>query len=145
MKLATVNPRNRKVQDPFHQLMTEFFPVNSARPLHTNGTRAAINTLEFDDRFELQMALPGFSKENFEVKVEDDQLLVSFDAKTDEASDQNFTRREFGYQTFNRSWNLSDDVDQNKINATYEEGILKISLAKKEEAKKQAPKSIDIL
>jgi HSP20 family protein len=91
------------------------------------------------------MAAPGLTKEDFKINVENDVLTVSNEKKT-ETSEKNekYTRKEFSYSSFLRSFTLPEIVDMEKINAGYENGILTLTLPKKEEAKPKSPREIKI-
>jgi HSP20 family protein len=145
MKLTTVKPRQVTSYDPFHQLVNEFFPVSRISRPRSQTSRVATNILEFDDYFELQLAIPGFSKDDFVIEIKDDQLHVSLKQNENEVTEENYRSREFNYKSLDRYWNLSDQIDQSTVKAQYEHGILKLTLVKKEEAKKQAPRTIEIL
>lgn len=112
------------------------------------GTRIpAVNVREKDDTYEIHVAAPGMKKEDFKLSVENNVLSVSAEEKTEkENKDQegNFTRREFSYTSFRRSFSLPSSVDADNINAKYDNGILVLSLPKKEEAKPKPPKQIEI-
>ena len=112
-----------------------------------NGKRAqpALNIKETDDNFEIELAAPGFTKNDFEVTIEDGCLNIKAEKSTsDEENEENYTRREFSYNAFERSLQLPESVKQEAIKAKYNDGILSFNLAKKEEAKKLPPKKIQI-
>ncbi len=97
------------------------------------NSQPSVNVIETGKDFRLELAAPGLEKEDFQLNIEEDQLKISVEKKKEEApKSENFTRREFAYTSFERSFNLSDKVDKNRISATYENGILNISLPKKE-------------
>ena len=105
----------------------------------------ALNIKEKKDEFEIELAAPGYNKKDFEVTIDDGCLNIS--AKKEESKeekDENYSRKEFSYASFERSLQLPDSIADEKIKAKYDNGILKFSLAKKEEAKKQKPKVIEI-
>ena len=105
----------------------------------------ALNIKETKDEFEIELAAPGYNKKDFEVTIDDGCLNISAKKeKTKEEKDENYTRKEFSYSSFERSLQLPDSISSEKIKAKYDNGILKFSLAKKEEAKKQKPKLIEI-
>ena len=112
------------------------------------GTRIpAVNIHESDENFIVEVAAPGKSKEDFKIELDNDVLTISAEDKIDkEASDKNgkYTRREFSYSTFKRAFSLPDTVDSSKISANYNNGVLEIGLPKKEEAKVQAKRMIEI-
>lgn len=117
----------------------DFFDRDSLMP--------AMNVLEHDRDFEIEFAAPGFSKKDIDVTIEDNILHVSAEKKSEsEEKEEDYTRKEFSYDSFKRSLSLpkSVNVDQD-IKATYKNGILKLNLLKKEEAKEQPKKVIEIL
>lgn len=105
----------------------------------------ALNIKETKDEFEIELAAPGYNKKDFEVTIDDGCLNISAKKEeTKEEKDENYTRKEFSYASFERSLKLPDSIADEKIKAKYDNGILKFRLAKKEEAKKQKPKVIEI-
>jgi len=98
----------------------------------------AANIAETDAQFEIDLAIPGLSKEDIKINLDKNVLSVSADKKT-ETVDENkkFTKREYSYSSFSRSFTLPESADQSKIEADYVNGILKLTIAKKEEAKFQ--------
>ena len=112
-----------------------------------NGKRSepALNIKETDDNFEIELAAPGFGKKDFEVTIEDGCLNIKAEkSSSEEETDDNYTRREFSYNAFERSLQLPESVKQEAIKAKYNDGILSFNLAKKEEAKKLPPKKVQI-
>jgi HSP20 family protein len=99
----------------------------------------AVNIAENDNQFEVELAVPGLSKEDFKINLDKNVLSVSADKKT-ETVDENkkFTKREYSFNSFSRSFTLPESADQSKIEADYSAGILKLIIAKKEEAKFQS-------
>jgi|ERR1035437_5906556 HSP20 family protein len=95
----------------------------------------AVNIKETEKEFDLTFAVPGMNKKDFHVEVENDVLTVSAE-KTTEKKEENerFTRREYNYGSFERSFNLPDYVDSTKVDAKYENGLLKLVIPKKKEA-----------
>jgi HSP20 family protein len=128
--------RLMKVDDIFN---SDFFEENSLMP--------AMNVIEHKDDFEIEFAAPGFSKKDFVVTIEDNILHVNGEKKNEvEEKDENFTCREFSYNTFKRSLSLPQSVNlDQKVKATYKNGILKINLLKKEEVKKHTEKVVEVL
>ena len=145
MKLATVRPRRTPYVDPFYHLFDEFFTPPNRMTGNSGLSTAALNVLEFDDYYELQLAIPGFTKENFHIEIIDDQLKVGLQTPEGKEEEKGtYRRKEFNYGPCDRSWDLNEDIDRETIKASYEKGILHIILRKKEEAKKLAPRSIEI-
>jgi len=107
----------------------------------------AVNIKETEDSFSVEVAAPGKSKEDFNIELDNDILKISSeDRKENETKEDKgkFTRKEFSYNTFKRVFSLPDSVDNTKISASYNNGVLEISLPKKEEAKVQAKRLIDV-
>jgi len=105
----------------------------------------ALNIKEKKDEFEIELAAPGFSKKDFEVTIDNGCLNISAKKEmSKEEKEEDYTRKEFSYNAFERSLQLPENVSDEKIKAKYDNGILKFSLAKKEESKKMKPKVIEI-
>ncbi len=113
--------------------------------LATGRSIPAVNIKENDKNFEVEVAAPGMNKKDFKVEVENNALTISSEKKEEkEEKKENYSRKEFSYETFERSFTLPQDtVDADKIKARYENGILKIDIPKKEE-KAKLSKVIDI-
>lgn len=104
-----------------------------------------VNIKETDDAFTLEMAVPGYKKSDFVIDLENDTLSVSAEIKeAQEDSKENFTRIEFGYASFKRTFVLPETVEESKIEATYKDGILGLHIPKKEEAKPKPARTIKI-
>ena len=103
----------------------------------TNTTLPAVNIRETKDDFLIEVAAPGLNKNDFKVNLENNQLVISSEHKEEKKSEEdNYTRREFSYQSFQRSFTVDQSqVDGEKISAKYSDGILCITLPKKEEVK----------
>ena len=85
------------------------------------------------------MAVPGMKKNDFNIDVNGNLLTISSEKEeSKDESNQQYTRKEYSYSSFTRSFTLPEDVNQEKIDAVYEDGVLKLTLPKKEEAKKLA-------
>tara|TARA_R110002020_G_scaffold154714_2_gene334946 strand:+ start:102183 stop:102626 length:444 start_codon:yes stop_codon:yes gene_type:complete len=107
----------------------------------------AVNIVERDDSFEVAVAAPGKEKEDFNIELDNDVLTISAEERheNETADDKGrFTRREFSYSTFKRAFSLPESVESEKISANYLNGVLNISIPKKEEAKVQAKRLIEI-
>jgi HSP20 family protein len=100
------------------------------------GNLPAVNIHEDEKQFVLEFAVPGMNKEDFKINLEEQVLTVSSETKEEkEEQEDNFTRREFYYNGFSRSFTIPDNIDTNKIKADYKDGILKITLPKSKEAR----------
>jgi HSP20 family protein len=101
------------------------------------ATIPSVNISENNDRYSVSLAAPGLKKEDFQIDVDGNLLTIS--AETEESSESKedkFTRKEYSYSSFSRSFNLPDDVIQDKIEAKYENGVLKLSIFKKDGGRK---------
>jgi HSP20 family protein len=105
----------------------------------------AVNVKETEDEFKIELAAPGIKKEDFKVDVENGILSISAENEDwNEEKEGGYTRKEFSYTSFNRSFTLPDSIDEDDIHAKYNEGVLTLTLAKKEAAKIQPVKAIAI-
>ncbi|MGQ7869102.1 Hsp20/alpha crystallin family protein [Sunxiuqinia sp. sy24] len=113
---------------------------------NTNTTLPSVNIKEDDNGFEVEMAAPGFEKNDFKIDLDNSILTISSEKKVDSETKkgQQFTQREFSYQSFSRSFTLPQSAESDKITASYANGILKISIPKKEEAKPKPARNIEI-
>lgn len=112
-----------------------------------DSTLPAVNVRENDNEIFIDLAAPGMKKSDFNVNYDNGRLMISCekkDEKTDKDGDR-VTRREFNYQSFQRSFNIPENmVDADKINAKYSDGILHLTLPKREEVKPKPSKEIKI-
>ena len=112
---------------------------------HINSSIPAANIIEADDHYDIELAMPGKKKSDFKIELEEGVLTISTETETKFAEKEwSFSRKEFGYNAFKRSFNIPDSVSTDKISANYKEGILTVSLPKKEEALPQPKKLISI-
>ena len=99
----------------------------------------AVNIAENDNEFHIELAVPGLKKEDFKINLDKNILTVSAEKKSENAEEtKKFSKREYSYNSFVRSFTLPDSVDHSKIEADYTDGILKLTVAKREEAKFQS-------
>ncbi|WP_178988334.1 Hsp20/alpha crystallin family protein [Winogradskyella schleiferi] len=117
----------------------DFFEEDSLMP--------AMNVQEHEKEFEIEFAAPGFSKKDFEVTINDNMLNVCGEKKKEtEEKQEDYTRKEFSYNSFRRSLQLPKTVNADQdVKATYKDGILKLNLQKKAEAKAKPKKVIEVL
>lgn len=121
--------------DFMSDLLNDFFREPAMEKL-TKYTSPAVNIVEKENEFEIHLAAPGFNKEDFDIQVKDNTLRISCEVKKEnETEDENYTRREYSYNSFSRSFNIPKDIDVEKISGSYENGELKLSLPKYTEAK----------
>ena len=109
----------------------------------TNTSLPAVNIKETDDDFMIEVAAPGMKKDDFSINYDNGRLTIS--SEKEEVSDERYNRREFSYQSFCRNFEVVDNViDNQKISAKYKDGILYITLPKREEIKPKPAKHISI-
>jgi len=112
----------------------------------TNTTIPAVNIKETENDFEVDVAAPGMAKEDFKIELNNNVLAISSEKQSESQAEegQNLTRREFSYQSFSRSFTLPELVERDGITAKYDNGILRVIIPKKEEAKPKPLKQIPI-
>jgi HSP20 family protein len=113
----------------------------------TNTTIPLVNIKEDNENFEVEMAAPGMDKKDFKVELDGNVLTITSEKEiqNEEKDGERYSRREFSYQSFQRSFQLPKEVvDAEKIEAKYENGVLRLLIPKKEEAKPRPPKTIQI-
>ena len=112
---------------------------------NTGITLPAVNIKETNDNFVLELAVPGMKKSDFTIDVDNKILSIASEIKHEnEETEENYTRREFGYSSFKRTFTLPDSVEADHVKANYQDGILMITLPKREEAKQKPPMRIKI-
>jgi HSP20 family protein len=113
----------------------------------TNTTIPAVNIKETTENYEVEVAAPGMTKKDFKVELDGNSLTISSERSNEkeEKSDERYSRKEFSYQSFQRTFTLQKEVvDIDKIQAKYENGLLHLLIPKKEEAKQKPPRLIQI-
>ncbi|WKN43937.1 Hsp20/alpha crystallin family protein [Tunicatimonas pelagia] len=132
----------------FPSLLDNFFGRDmDMGSLMERGSMPAVNIRESEDKYAIEVAAPGLKKDSFNLHLDHNVLSISSETEhhNDEKDAQgNYTRREFSYQSFRRSFTLPDAADAEKIEAKYNEGILHISIPKREEMKQRPPRTINI-
>ena len=130
-----VKVNSRPMHRTFNSIFDEFlndFPAKFDSKLNV----PAVNIHETDNAYTMELNVPGRKKEDFQISLENGLLTVSFEKKTENNTDDaKVIRREFSYQSFKRSFNVDENIDTDNIGARYENGILVLTLPKKEEAK----------
>ncbi|MBX6379536.1 MAG: Hsp20/alpha crystallin family protein [Thermoflavifilum aggregans] len=143
--MSLIKWNESEVFPSFSQLLDEFFGDDWFRGVQTGTRVPAVNIHETNTSYELELAAPGLKKSDFKISVDGDVLTISAEKKEEkEEKHRKVTRREFNFTSFSRSFTLPDSVDVDKIKASYEDGVLKLELPKKEIAVKQAPKEISV-
>ncbi len=122
-----------------------FSDVDLFADSRSNLTVPAVNVKEDGESFNIELAAPGVKKEDFKINVDEKLLTISSEVKKEETEEKdNYTRKEFNYSSFTRSFTLPKTVDIEKIEASHENGVLHITLPKKEEAKPKEPRLITV-
>lgn len=106
----------------------------------------AVNITEDENAYQMHLAAPGMKRSDFKVDIDGDTLTISSEKESEtEEKTRRYSRREYGYSSFSRSFTLPDDVNRDRIDAHYEDGILKLTLPRKEEARRrEAAKAIPV-
>jgi HSP20 family protein len=118
---------------------------NQLKNTGSGESRPAVNISEDDKGYTIEVAIPGIAKDEFNLEIENDVLTLSSEQKENkDEQKQNYMRREFNHQSFKRSFELPETIDQEQINATIDAGILTLSLPKKEEEVQKAPRQIEV-
>jgi HSP20 family protein len=130
---------------PLADMFSNFFDSDFNDFLTRRYTEPLANIIEHPDSFQLELAAPGMKKDDFKINLENSVLTISSEV-TDEHEEEkkNFTRREYYYGAFSRSFTLPKTINTDKIQAEYESGVLKVILPKKDEAKLEVKKEIKI-
>ena len=96
----------------------------------------AANISETEDHFHVELAAPGLKKEDFKISLDRNVLSISVEQQTENSdAPKNYSKREYSYSSFVRSFTLPDSANSEQIDAAYTDGVLKIDIAKREEAK----------
>lgn len=131
-------------QNPFYPVFSDFLGGNFLNDSDWNSS-PAINIAEDENGFKIEVAAPGLGKDDFKINVEKRVLEISSEKEsTTEKKTEKFHRKEFSYNSFKRTFSLPEYVDVDQIKASYNEGILSVSLPKREEAKEKPARTIDI-
>jgi HSP20 family protein len=124
-----------RIRSPFTNFLDtvdEFFTESWGPTTITNIKNRGIpatNIKQNDDGFLVELAAPGVSKDNFDIKLEDDRLIVNYqETDSDEDEVDNYTKREFVYSAFTKTIIIPENVDRDKINGKYENGILQLNI-----------------
>ena len=140
-----MNLVHRNTDQLFTSIFDDFFGSNifDSRTLKRNHL-PSVNILDNEKFFELNLAAPGKNRKDFIIELEDQILTISSESFTNNDDSDNFTRQEYRYDNFKRSFRLPDSVNTSLIKAKYENGILSISLPKHKEAIPEPKKQIEI-
>ncbi len=127
----------RKVSRPFAPFFNDnFFNMDWPKAMaNHNISTPSVNIKDEDKAFELELAAPGLTKEDFNLELNKNLLTISVEKRVeDETTEDNYTRKEFSFESFKRTFTLPTIVEATKITAKYENGILFIRIPKRKEA-----------
>ena len=128
----------------FPSLINEFFNDDFGMNfLNRSHSVPLVNSLENNDSFEIDLAVPGMKKEDFTIELNDKVLVISSETSNTMENDK-MRLNEFNFSSFQRSFRVPDSVDQDKIKANYKNGILKIKLPKRKESISKPNRVINI-
>jgi len=129
-----------------NNVFDDFFSRNWLENTSTSNVLPSVNISESEESFKIELASPGLQKEDFQLKLDNNILTISAEKKTDaEQKEERYTHREFHYSSFSRSFTLPNTVDSEKIEAKYDNGVLFLTVPKREEAKKKPARQIEIV
>jgi HSP20 family protein len=119
----------------------DFFTASNARP----NSLPAVNIREDEKNYFLELAVPGMDKKDLKIDINEDVLTISSETKNENVEQQDdYTRKEFSYSSFVRSFYIPENVNKDQIQANYKDGILSVSFPKMEEEKKKLTKEVKI-
>ncbi len=126
----------------FDEDLRDWFYSNFAR---SGTTVPSVNVKETGDDFQIEVAAPGMKKDDFDISLENNLLTISSEHSEETKEDEdNYTRREFSYQTFRRTFNIPDEINIDEIDAKYSDGLLRIRLPKQDVSKDRPAKKIKV-
>ena len=141
--LAKVAEKMPSVFDDFFKPWNEWFDNGGLRGRTMNVP--AVNITEHKNEYQVSLAAPGLKKDDFKIDVNGNMLTISSEKEENkEEKDKRFTRKEYSYSSFSRSFTLPEEINKEKIEAKYEDGVLKLSLPRKVEAKMPSAKHIAV-
>jgi len=126
---------------------TDIFNGNSQNFVNTGNTMPAVNIKETAESFLVEMAAPGMEKKDFKIQLEGADLTISSEKRNDpgETAWEHYNKKEFSYQSFYRTFHLPKEVvNADKIQAKYENGLLRLEIPKRDEVKQRPPRFIQI-
>lgn len=145
-KIKDMNLVKRNNTNSFPFVMDEIFKDLMGGTQYVNKITAPVNIKETENNFLVELMAAGLKKEDFNIELDNDLLTISSEIKSEktEGEEGKFTRKEFSFSSFKRSFTLPETVNQEAITASYDNGILKLTLPKKEEALPKEKRLIDI-
>jgi HSP20 family protein len=138
-----------KVTERMPTLFDDFFKPWNGWFGSNDWTKAmnmpSVNISEEKDHYMVSLAVPGLKKDDFKIDIDGNMLIISSEKEQNkEDKDKKYTRKEYSFSSFSRSFSLPEEINKEKITAKYEEGVLKISLPRNENVKKLSAKHIAV-
>ena len=137
----------RTNNDLFPTFFDDFFGKDMFNTRLANSASSfmpAVNIREDENAYSIELAAPGLDKKDFKLELDNDLLTIAYEKKEEKEEKGEYTKREFSFQSFKRSFNLPKTVESNKIEANYVDGVLNLEIPKKEEAKHKPARLIKI-
>lgn len=140
MKSSSLSPMFGDFFEPWNDWFTDGFPLRSM-----SMSMPKVNISEEDGHYNLSVAAPGLQKSDFKIDLNGNMITISANKEENkEEKKENFTRREYNYTSFSRTFTLPEEVEKDKIDASYTDGVLSVILPKTEKAIKAASKTIEV-
>jgi HSP20 family protein len=137
MTLVKFNNRTRNTAPYFNNVFDSLFSEALNKNLTINKV-PGVNILETANDYKIEVAAPGLTKEDFQINLKKDNLSIWAEKKAEETDEKkDYTRKEFDYYSFARSFVLPESVDPEKITAEYLNGILSLTIGKKDDSQSQ--------
>ena len=133
--MSLIKYNNKAISPGIFNLLEDIFSEDFNTPSRSfrRESMPAVNIKESDKSFELEIAVPGMNKDDINVEFEENVLTISSEKKDEKKVEKdNYTRKEFQFSSFKRAFNLPEEVEASKISAKHENGVLMISIPKKE-------------
>jgi HSP20 family protein len=142
--LAKLSERMPTYFDDLFKPWNEWFNTGGSL-MNRTFSMPSVNITETDDAYNVSVAVPGMKKEDFRIDIDGNMLTIACEKEeSKEEKEKKFTRKEYNYSSFSRSFTLPDEVNREKIDASYTDGILKLALPRKQEVKKPTAKQIAV-
>ena len=140
MTLQKINRRHNNSLNGFDSFFNDFFqaPTHStktdSRKLVKSKSIPSVNIREAEKSFHIDLAVPGMNKADFKIEIEENKMTISSESESKEKEEMdNYARMEFNYSSFSRSFTLPENIEETKVSAKYEDGVLKVMIPKSKE------------
>ena len=140
MRIVKYNNNNKVFPSLMNQFFNDDFRMNV---INNNHSVPSVNSIENDNSFEIDLAVPGMKKDDFTIQLNDKVLVISSE-NTNSVENNSMSLNEFNYSSFQRSFTVPETVELDKIKANYKNGILKVKLPKKKDSISKPNRVIDI-